>query len=306
MNHILLWFNSPIWIEFSVIPCDSLTERRNPLDRLDLGSSRRSFQPVGPSASSQNKILRSYAKRHPLWIGWLWQPSQLVGPLPQTWSKIALFLLISTFKQDDVRVAPFLGTLKQVQQGASQSYHIATTTTVNVYVQFFVVDVSPSHLPPAQQATARHLPGMLSFDWGISGASGDEQFGKLLPKLVTLYFHIWTVFGFCCIFCPYWDDFVGALPSQLPTESNPEMDEVHPVGSMEDVSCEEVGVQKIHWKWRNFVSNLCNKGVMMQNLRFDGHEQEETSFCKLPAATCIGQIDVVSKNDLQTGSKKSK
>ena len=210
MNHILLWFNSPIWIEFSVIPCDSLTERRNPLDRLDLGSSRRSFQPVGPSASSQNKILRSYAKRHPLWIGWLWQPSQLVGPLPQTWSKIALFLLISTFKQDDVRVAPFLGTLKQVQQGASQSYHIATTTTVNVYVQFFVVDVSPSHLPPAQQATARHLPGMLSFDWGISGASGDEQFGKLLPKLVTLYFHIWTVFGFCCIFCPsYWDDFVG-------------------------------------------------------------------------------------------------
>ena len=38
----------------------------------------------------------------------------------------------------------------------------------------------------------------------------------------------------------------GALPSELPTESNPEMDEVHPVGSMVDVSCEEVGVQKIH------------------------------------------------------------
>ena len=43
----------------------------------------------------------------------------------------------------------------------------------------------------------------------------------------------------------------GALPSELPTESNPEMDEVHPVGSMVDVSCEEVGVQNNPFKMAN-------------------------------------------------------
>lgn len=234
-----------------------------------------SFQPVGPSASSQNKILRSYAKRHPLWVGWLWQPSQLVGPTASV--DVKQNCTVSPHINIQARWCKGSTIFGNTQASTARcesviSYCYNCQCLCTTFCCRCVTIPSPtctaSHRTPSSWDAQFRL-GHLWCVWAWSL----EQFGKLLPKLVTLYFHIWTVFGFCCIFCPsYWDDFVGikkttvlvaswgALPSELPTESNPEMDEVHPIGSMVDVSCEEVGVQKNPLKMANLWVTFATKG----------------------------------------------